>query len=470
VSDQIQEPAGAGEAAGASPAMVRRRGASVQLRASEGAVRPEESANQALGEALRVVYRFLQVGMLILIGVFLLSGLQSVQEGERGVRVSMGRVVADDLMPGFQLSLPRPLGEIIKVNVGNRSLDVKEQFWPAQGDPAQRFADDSVIANSGRGKLDPAQDGMLLTGDFSIAHATAKVEYARDPEKVRKFVSTVRDEVAEQGMVLSAVRQGMVRASAGATIDQFRKEQTVQRLAQEIAQQQLDKMGSGLTIRSLVIDRRMMPPNLIRIFNEVDNSIAKSAEEINKANQERQAKLSAVAGDAAEDLLRLIDAYDHQTTAGETAKAEATLAEIDRLLLGGAIAADGLRPGARVTGEATGILSTARGDGTRTLARAQASARLFDAKLENFKANPGVVLTSDWADAFAQFVGRDSVQTFMLPPGTKTLELLVNRDPEVQKEQERLRNEQIRSEREREAAKSAIERGLMTSDPGAPPR
>jgi hypothetical protein len=311
---------------------------------------------------------------------------------------------------------------------------------------------------------------MLLTGDFSIAHATAKVEYARDPEKVRKFVSTVRDEVAEQGMVRSAVYQGMVRASAGATIDQFRKEQTVQRLAQEIAQQQLDKMGSGLTIRSLVIDRRMMPPNLIRIFNEVDNSIAKSAEEINKANQERQAKLSAVAGDAAEDLLRLIDAYDHQTTAGETAKAEATLAEIDRLLLGGAIAADGLRPGARVTGEATGILSTARGDGTRTLARAQASARLFDAKLENFKANPGVVLTSDWADAFAQFVGRDSVQTFMLPPGTKTLELLVNRDPEVQKEQERLRNEQIRSEREREAAKSAIDRGLMTSDPGAPPR
>jgi hypothetical protein len=40
----------------------------------------------------------------------------------------------------------------------------------------------------------------------------------------------------------------------------------------------------------------------------------------------------------------------------------------------------------------------------------------------------------------------------------------------VQKEQERLRNEQIRSEREREAAKSAIDRGLMTSDPGAPPR
>lgn len=468
MSDENQNPlVPAGSEA--SPSMVRRRAASVQLRTSEAAGRPEDSANQALGEALRVVYRFLQVGMLILIGVFLLSGLQSVQEGERGLRVSMGRVVADDLRPGFQLSMPRPLGEIIKVNVGNRTLDVRETFWPAQAAPDQRFADDSVIANFGRGKLDPVQDGMLLTGDFSIAHALAKVEYSRDPEKVREFVRSVRDDETERMMVRAAVFQGMVRATAGATIDQFRKEQSVQRQAQEIAQQQLDKMGSGLTIRSLVFERRMMPPNLIKIFNEVDNSIAKSAEDINKANQERQSKLSGVAGDAAEDLLRLIDTYDNQTTAGDTGKANATLAEIDRLLSGGVVGPEGVRPGARVTGEATGILATARGDGTRTLARSQASARLFAAKLENFRANPGVVLTSDWADAFSQFVGRDSVQMFVLPPGTRTLELLVNRDPEVQKEQERMRNEQIREQRERDAAKRAIEQGLMSSDPGSRP-
>lgn len=455
----------------ASPAMIRRRAASVQLRASEAAGRPEDSANAALGDALKVVYRFLQIGMVILIGVFLLSGLQSVQEGERGLRVSMGKLVADDLRPGFQLSLPRPLGEIIKVSTGNRTLDVREAFWPGNLPLERRFtADDTEQAGSARPKLDPVQDGMLLTGDLSIGHVLAKVEYARDPERVRQFVAAVRDNNMEQATVRASVFRGIVQAAASSTIDQFRKEQAIARRAQELAQQQLDKLGSGLVIRSLIFERRMVPPSLIRTFDEVDNSIARSAEEISKAQQERQTKLSNVAGDAAEDLLRLIDKYDNQTTAGDKAGADATLAQIDRLLDGEPVAADGLKPGARVTGEATGILSAARGDRARTVSRAQSSARLFAAKLDNFRTNPGVVLTSDWADAFTQFVNRDSVQLFVLPPGTSTLELLINRDPEVLKEQERQRNEAVRAQREAEAAKRAIEQGLMapTGGPSGP--
>jgi regulator of protease activity HflC (stomatin/prohibitin superfamily) len=440
----------------------------VQLRASDAAGRPEDSANAALGDALKVVYRFLQIGMIVLIGVFLLSGLQSIQEGERGLRVRAGQVVADDLQPGFQLSLPRPLGEIIKVSTGNRSLDIRAQFWPASLGPAERFtADDTAQANAGRAKLDPAQDGMLLTGDLSIGHVLAKVEYARDPERVAEFVRNIRmeDSKAEQDMVGSAVLRGMVHAAASASIDDLRKEQAIQRRAQELAQEHLDKMQSGLVIRSLVFERRMVPGNLIRIFNEVDSSIARSTEELNKAQQDRQSKLSAVAGDAAEDLLALINRYDNQLTAGQTAQATATLAQIDRLLDGEPVGSDGLRPGARVTGEATAILSNARAEWARTVSRAQSSARLFAAKREGFASNPGVLLTSDWADAFGAFVGRDSVQAFVLPPGTRTLELLLNRDPEVQKEQERLRNELIRRQREEEAARKAIQEGLMSAPP-----
>ena len=106
-----------------SPALVRRRPATVQLRqggpaggAGDGGspLGGTDQSTQALGDALRVVYRFLQLGMIVLVVVFLFSGLKSVKEGERGIRVALGKVEADDLTPGFHLSLPQPLGDVLK--------------------------------------------------------------------------------------------------------------------------------------------------------------------------------------------------------------------------------------------------------------------------------------------------------------------------------------------------------------------
>ncbi len=442
-----------------SASLVRRRAASVKLREAEAVGRPEDQANEALGDALKVVYRFLQVGMLVLVGVFLLSGFQSVREGERGVRVLLGRVTDDDLKPGFQWSIPRPLGEIVKIDIGNKSAEIREEFWPNQASADQRFAADSVLANQGRGKLDPIQDGMLLLGDLSIAHATAKVEYVRRPEEVRQFTRNVHPD-AERGMVKAAIMQGLIKAAAGVTIDQFRKDLGVQRDAQQHAQAMLDKVGSGLQIKSLVLERRMVPTNLIKIFSEVDNAIAKGEEEKNKAGQERQSKLAQAAGDAAEDVLRLIDLYDQQLAGGKTAEAEATLALLDRLLDGEPVGESGLRPGARVAGAVSRMLSSARAERSRAVNRAQSDAQLFAAKFETFRTSPGVVLTSDWTDATGRFRNRDSVQTFLVPPGVRTLELLLNRDPEVQKEQERLRNQQLRQQREAEELQKAIDAGL----------
>jgi regulator of protease activity HflC (stomatin/prohibitin superfamily) len=448
----------------ASPAMVRRRGASVQLRATETGVSAEDQANRALGQALRYVYVSLLLGMSVLVAVFLLSGFQSIREGERGLRVLLGRVVADDLKPGFQWALPRPLGEIVTIDIGNKTLDVREPFWPNQsGSPDQRWADESVLANTGRGKLDPVQDGMLLLGDLSIGHATVKVEYVRDAERVKEFARNIHPD-SEAMLIRGAVMQAVVRASAGVTIDQFRKDLDLQRRAQATAQQLLDRVGAGIRVQSLVLERRMVPTNLIRTFNEVDNAIAKSAEEINKAQQERQGRLSRAAGEGAEDLLALIDAYDRELSGGQVEASEATLAEIDRLLDGGAVAS-GQRPGARVTGEVSRVLAEARAEQTRLVATAQSDARNFAVKLDNYKTNPAVVLVSDWTEAVGRFRSRETVQSFSVPRTTRTLDLLLNRDPAVVKELERRRNEAETQRRQEAELRRAQEAGLASPTP-----
>lgn len=370
--------------------------------------------------------------MVVLVVVFLFSGLKSVQEGERGIRVALGKVEADDLTPGFHLSLPQPLGDVLKIDTGNRNFTEDNQFWQA-GSGAARYADDATLARSGRNNMDPIQDGFLLTGDLSMGHAIVSVAYGRDPAKVAQFARQIHPE-AEQRIVNAAVRRGIVRASASVTIDQFRKDSVMQAEALRIAQQSLDEINSGLQIRSFDITRRMVPAGLISRFDEVESSVANAARLISEAEQYRQATLAGMAGAAADEALALIDRYDTLYTAGKGAEADAVLARIDALLAGRA-PVEG-KPNTFASGKAKQAIESALSERESTVRRAQGNAALFAAKRTAFISNPGVVLLGDWSDAFASFVNRDTVQIFMLPQNVGTLDLAINRDPELQKEQE----------------------------------
>jgi len=430
--DQSNQPA-------ASPSLVRSRPASVQLRQaaatgdSGGSSGGADQSTQALGDALKVVYRFLQFGMVVLVVVFLFSGLKSVKEGERGIRVAFGKAQANDLTPGFQLSLPQPMGDILKIDTGNRNITENDQFWPA-GSGASRYADDTTLSRSGRNNLDPIQDGFLLTGDLGMGHAIVSVSYGRDPDKVYEFARAIHPD-AEQAIVFGAVRRGIVRAAASVTIDQFRKDSVMQAEALRVAQKSLDDLNAGLQIRSFDITRRMVPSGLIAKFNEVEASVAIAAKMVSEAEQYRHATLGGTAGPAADEALALIDQFEALYTAGKKAEADEVLTHIDALLAG-RVPVTG-RPGVFASGKAKQTIETARSDRAKAVSRAQGDAAIFAAKLAAFRSNAGVVLLGDWSDAFASFVNRDTVQVFMLPPNISVMEMQVNRDPEVQKAQEK---------------------------------
>ena len=80
------------------PDQVRRtRAASVTLRDRAGADRdvsePLDAANKSLMDALRFSYFLMGVAMAILAMLYVASGFQSIAESERGVRLSLGRVI-----------------------------------------------------------------------------------------------------------------------------------------------------------------------------------------------------------------------------------------------------------------------------------------------------------------------------------------------------------------------------------------
>lgn len=460
----------------ANPAMVvRRRPASVTLRTGDqqaGGASLLDPANQSLADALRITYRLVQFGMFALAVVFVLSGLQSVKEGERGLRIVFGRIEADDLPPGFQFSLPRPMGEIIKIPTGQESLSLSTEFFPGLRREDMEKSDQD-FANMGKISLDPIGDGSLLTGDLNIAHTRWEIRYQRSAGLVRQYAANI-DPAFEQRMVRAAAMQGIVRAAAGVSIDELFKNQpdpgrkgpfqTVEETARSVAQSVLDRMNSGIQIDAMKIVRKIPPFSLIKDFEVVNTSVQTSQSAAEQAQQERQTVRAATAGDAAPLLLRLIDEYEAALAANDSTKAEAILADIDSLFDGKAIRLDGQTVEVKPSGRAAALLSEARQYRSSVVSRAQAEASLFDVKLASYRANPAVVLAGDWAEAFSAFLARDTVQVFWLPGGVRTLELFLNRDPDLQREQEQARAKRIADDIAKKTAKDIEERSFRPND------
>ncbi len=443
-------PEGSGSGVpGANPAMVvARRRASVNLRAEQdgGMSTLMDPANQSLADALKITYWLLRLGMLALVAMFLLSGAQTVKSFERGVRVTFGKLESDDLEAGGHLSWPRPLGEIIKVSTGLEQLSVNREFWPALNAGDENKTIEKLAQTGSKGQLDPAQDGSLVTADLNIAHAKWAVQWQRDQTQLRQYLKNVQPD-SEVELVKSAVMRGAVYAASRVTIDELLKRQPdagrkgpfpdPQQVAMSVANDFLESLGTGLKVTQLSIEESTPPLTLVTAFGDVQRTQSQAQAAIEKAEQERQETLAGTAGDAAPVLLKLINEYDVSLAEGNQSKSAVVLAKIDAIFEGKPTEIDGRAVTLQVKGRVSGVISEALQYRASVVSRAQADARVFRDKLAAYKSNPAVVLVGDWADAYRQFLDRDTVMTWLMPPGVHTLELLLTRDPDVLKTLER---------------------------------
>ncbi|HZQ46289.1 MAG TPA: hypothetical protein VFC07_04700, partial [Verrucomicrobiae bacterium] len=80
---------------------------------------PEDTGSQALSEALRSSFAIVKVLMVVLVIVFLGSGLFQVKSQERAVILHYGRPVGEAanalLGPGLHWSWPYPIDEVVKI-------------------------------------------------------------------------------------------------------------------------------------------------------------------------------------------------------------------------------------------------------------------------------------------------------------------------------------------------------------------
>ncbi len=440
------------------------RSASVRLREGEdaGDAALMDPANQSLADALRITYYLLQGAMVVLAALFVLSGFQTVNEGERGISVLFGRTVSTNLEPGFHFAAPYPFGEMIKVDTGNIAPAIKRSFWPAMQESELDNPVDSIRKD---GQLNPERDGSLLTADLNLAHTQWQAVYRR--VNPLQYVENINPD-HESKLVQSALERGVVRTLAMIPIDELLKPQeggirAISDRAKEIAQESLDEIGSGIKIEQFELSRRTPPATLLRKFRAVLDARSEAQKAITEARGERDKLMNEAAGEAAGALLWLINRYETAIEAGDARGANSLLATIDSVFEGNAIDLDPSAAGdplaasvlARArgkvaSGEVVETIQNAKVDRIAVVQEARGDLEYFKAKQEQFEANPALMIRRDWASAWAAFQDHDFVQTMQLPLGPM-VELRINEDPDIIKEMDR-------AQKQREREKTAEER------------
>lgn len=436
------------------PASVSFRGDSPPAPETDAAML--DPAMQALSDALRVFLRVVIFLMFVMVGLFVFSGLESIKENERGIRLLFGRPAGEDLAPGFQFSAPYPFGEMVKVDTATTTIELDEPFWPGLPEADRAKPIEQLAAARGFGSLKPGTDGSLVTGDQNIAHTTWRIVYRRD--KPADFARNVYPE-DEKRMVRAAVQRGVVEAVAQITIDDLLKQSanatgSVAQKARVVAQSMLDRAGSGIVIDQLLLKDKIAPLNVYSDFAKVQSAAAEASSAREKAESEAGQTLNAVAGEAASVLITLIDEYERAIERADDAAADATLASINAVFEGReAKAPDGTAIAAGLaSGDVTRQINEAVQYRTTVVSQRSAELSRFLAALEQYGSNPELVITRDITDAMSDLTSRPYVQVFYNPSATGTLDVLMNQDIEHVKGRERaakeLANEESMKERE----------------------
>ncbi len=438
-------------------AVGRSRGdASVTLRESQDESESGlllDNANRSALDALRIAYSIMSWIMIGLVVLFVLSGFQSVSESERAVRLRFGRIDNANLGAGFQFAYPPPIGELKKIEIGQKSLRIVDAFYPALEGRQRSQTIEELASRGGFRSYDPNKDGSLITADQNLAHAKWQVLYER--ARPTDWLTHI-DEQREEEIIRLSVERAVVRAMSEITIEELIKqtagaEGSVARRAERFAQEALDRLDSGIQISRLDMVDPGPPINLYNEFAAVNSAQSNANAERDRAQQDARTTLNQAAGGAAQTLIELIDRYERATDLGDTTSQQTLLSAIESVLSGAEVTVEPMAEGESVIAAARGLVS---GDVTRLISdaetyrrrvrdRALADVTRFRSKQDQYANNRRVLISREWAGAVNEFLKKDTVQAMFLPEGTDILELLLSRDPQILRDQEKVRNRDL---------------------------
>lgn len=440
-----------------SEALAPRRAASAQFVVdaeigSEAALREAmDPATQSLADALRLSFRILQLVIIVLIGMFFLSGFQTVGENQSGVLTRWGKIVPvagqESLEPGLRFSwLPYPASEFIVIDIDNRTVDVvskrsgqlRDAFWPFI-DPNLNLEQATASARVHE-PIRPDRSGYLLTRDGDIAHMrlNAKYEIVSPADYLRR----VRDQDADQVVSLALRRAAVHVASSMSLQEIIDNPDELRHGIQMKAQEVLASLYAGIQLDSVNVTQTIAPLAIRATYGEVQSAQVESERAIENARQRANQRLVNAAGERYRDLIRLINRYEDAMQTGQEQRAEQLLAEINATF-----------DSDEVSGEVAFIIHQARSYRAIVEASLGNEARRFASLLPAFRDHPELVVRQRWLRTYANVLGREDAEIYFVPAATGEIKLALAGLHEVKELRQRLELDR----KERESLEQAME-------------
>ncbi len=336
----------------------------------------DESASQALSDALSSSFAIVKVVMVILVVVFFARGIFTVPSQQKAIILRFGKPIgvgAEQLLgPGLHWSFPYPIDEVKWLPVGEIQRVTSTAGWYATTPELEASNSESPAGPS----LNPGYDGYTLTADGNIIHVRATLSYRISDPLTHEFNFVKGSNVVQQ--VLDGA---LFHTSSLFTVDQLLttdkvafQEKLLANMRNNVEQKKL-----GIVIEQAEI--RIIPPRQVKPAFDLAFG----------ADIERRKALE-----------------DARSYAG-------------RIL-------------STASGEANSITNAARTDFTRLVQAVAAEARYFQDQLPYYKADPGLFA----ARLQTEMLGRamTNVQDKWISPQSKDgkqreLRIQLSREPKV---------------------------------------
>ena len=224
------------------------------------------------------------LAVLLIVFVWLLSGLYRVQPGENGIELLFGKYV-NTTQAGLNFWAPWPVGSIMRpnveqtnqINVGFRSLG------PGRGDAAR----------------DVPEESLMLTGDQNIIDIDFVVQWRIKDAK--DFLFNIRDPRSTVKLAAeSSIREIVGQTPLEEVLATKRTE--VETRTRDVLQRIMDDYKAGVFIAEVKMQKVDPPQKVIDAFNDVQRARQDKERQQNEAEAYRNDIVPKAKGEASRQL------------------------------------------------------------------------------------------------------------------------------------------------------------------------
>lgn len=243
----------------------------------------DDAGSQALSEALRSSFGIVKIIMVVLVIVFIGSGIFTVPPNQKTVVLRFGKPSGREqlLGPGLHWSWPYPIDEKVFIPISEIQTVASSVGW-------YFINADGTESQSGV-SLNPAADGYTMTADGNIIHARVTLDY-----RITDPINYILNFQNAKAIVTNALDNALISASTQFNVDSAVrldrgafKDRVVQLFSLAVEQQQL-----GIVVESSKLES--IPPRQVKdVFDAVTAAEQESSTTNNAARSAADTMLSA---------------------------------------------------------------------------------------------------------------------------------------------------------------------------------